>query len=140
MRTFLRTLVCLLLACSVVACGLIYKPDVQQGNLLEKKDVDQLKPGMSKRQVLVLLGSPSMTSPFNHDRWDYLSTFSRRGKPATERALSLYFNNDVLVRTEGKYFEKDATELLKDSRKYNPTAPAKPKAEEETHPGDDSGS
>lgn len=143
MRMFLRALVCVLLACVVAGCGLIYKPDVQQGNLLTKTNVDQVKPGMTKRQVVVLLGSPSVTSPFNHNRWDYLSTFSHRGEKRNERSLSLYFNNDVLVRTEGNYFAQDATQLLKQTKKYGTDYSKKPIENDSNdaapEPGDESG-
>ena len=64
MQKLLRTLGMAILASSVAACGLVYVPDVQQGNLLDKKTVEQLQPGMTKRQVLVLMGSPSVNSPF----------------------------------------------------------------------------
>lgn len=144
MRMFLRALVCLLLASTVAGCGLIYKPDIQQGNLLVKKDVDQLKPGMTKRQVLALLGSPSVTSPFDHERWDYLSTFSHRGEKRKERALSLYFNNDVLVSTEGNYFPQDASQLLKQTKKYGTDYSKKPIEDDSKDaapkPGDEPGS
>lgn len=112
-----------LLAFSLAGCHLIYTPDVQQGNLLDKKNVDQLKPGMTKRQVLVLLGTPSVTTPFDQNRWDYVSTFSHRGEKMTMRTLSLTFNNDTLVRTDGDFFAQDAQQLLKDSKKYHASYP-----------------
>lgn len=135
MRTLLRTLVFLLPILAVTGCGIVYKQDIQQGNLLEKKNVEQLKPGMTKRQVVVLLGSPSIASPFDHDRWDYLSTFSRRGGKMTQRTLTLYFNNDVLVRTEGNYFPQDASKLLEQTSKYKMKYSVD---ENEKHASDDS--
>jgi outer membrane protein assembly factor BamE len=123
MRTLLRTLICALLACAVAGCGLVYHPSVQQGNLLDKKTVDQLKPGMTKRQVIVLLGSPSVASPFDHDRWDYVRTYATRGNPMNTQAFTLYFNNDVLVRTEGNFFTADAQKLLEQSKAYDTDAP-----------------
>ena len=60
------------------ACGLIYRQDVNQGNLVEQESVDLLKPGMTKRQVALIMGTPSIESPFDQDRWDYASSFSRR--------------------------------------------------------------
>jgi outer membrane protein assembly factor BamE len=119
----LRTLGFALLGLTVAGCHLVYTPDVQQGNLLDKKNVDQLKPGMTKRQVLVLLGTPSVTTPFDQNRWDYVSTFSRRGAPMTVRTLSLTFNNDTLVRTDGDFFAQDAAQLLKDTKKYHASYP-----------------
>jgi outer membrane protein assembly factor BamE len=111
------------MAFAIAGCHLVYVPDVQQGNLLDKKTVDQLQPGMTKRQVLVLMGSPSVASPFDQDRWDYVSTQSRRGGPMKIRTLSLAFNNDTLVRTEGDFFAQDASELVKDSKKYHASYP-----------------
>ena len=87
-----------MLALSLASCRLIYTPDVSQGNLLDKKTVDQLQPGMTKRQVLVLMGSPSVNSPFSQNEWDYVSTQQHRGGDIKVRALKLTFNNDVLVQ------------------------------------------
>jgi outer membrane protein assembly factor BamE len=126
MHKLIRTLGLAMMATAIAGCGLFYTPDVQQGNLLDKKNVDQLQPGLTKRQVLVLLGTPSVTSPFDQDRWDYVSTFSHRGGTMTKRTLTLTFNNDTLVRTEGDFFAQDGKQLLKDSEKYkaNPTGGA----------------
>ena len=62
------------LALTLAGCHLVYTPDVQQGNLLDKTMVSELKPGMTKHQVLLLMGTPSVTSPFEQNRWDYVST------------------------------------------------------------------
>lgn len=123
MHKLLRTLGLALLATSVAACHFVYVPDVQQGNLLDKKTVDQLQPGMSKRQVLVLMGSPSVNSPFDQNRWDYVSTVSHRGGPMTVRTFSLTFNNDTLVKTEGDFFAQDAAQIIKDTKKYHASYP-----------------
>ena len=123
MHKLIRTLGFATLALSLASCRLVYTPDVQQGNLLDKKNVDQLQPGMTKRQVLVLMGSPSVSSPFNHDRWDYVSTQQHRGGAIKVRTLSLTFNNDTLVRTEGDFFAENAQELVKDSKKYHASYP-----------------
>ncbi|WP_343162727.1 outer membrane protein assembly factor BamE [Oleiagrimonas sp. C23AA] len=95
----------------------MYKPPVQQGNFLKKEKVDQLKPGMTKRQVLVLLGTPSIASPFDHDRWDYVSSYTPRSGKTTLRTFTLYFDNDVLARTEGNFFNEDPTKLLNQAKK-----------------------
>jgi len=81
MHKLIRTVGFALLALSLASCRLIYTPDVYQGNLLDKKTVDQLQPGMTKRQVLVLMGSPSVNSPFSQNEWDYVSTQQHRGGP-----------------------------------------------------------
>jgi outer membrane protein assembly factor BamE len=123
MHKLIRTLGFALLALSLASCRLIYTPDVSQGNLLDKKTVDQLQPGMTKRQVLVLMGSPSVNSPFNQNQWDYVSTQQHRGGDIKVRTLTLTFNNDVLVRTEGDFFAEDAQKLVNDTKKYHASYP-----------------
>ena len=124
MHKLISLLVVAMLAFSIAGCHIAYTPDVQQGNLLNKDIVGQLKPGMTKHQVLVLLGTPSVRTPFDNSRWDYVSTQSRRGGTLKVRTFELTFNNDTLVRTEGDFFAQDAQQLIKESKKYNAGYPA----------------
>jgi outer membrane protein assembly factor BamE len=127
MQKLIRTLGFAMLALPLAACHLVYTPNVQQGNLFNKtvdqKAVDQLKPGLTKEQVLSLLGTPSVASPFDHDRWDYVSTYSHRGGPIQKHALSLYFDNNTLVRTEGSLFAQNTKQLMKENQKYRVNYP-----------------
>lgn len=115
MRKITAALVVLLLSLS--GCKIIYKQDINQGNLLDKQLVDALKPGMSKRQVLLVMGSPSVKSPFHDDRWDYLTTLQRRGGKTESKDLTLYFEGGNLTKIEGDYFGKRDDELLRDARR-----------------------
>lgn len=140
MQKLIRTLGFATLAVSLAGCHLVYTPDVQQGNILTKESVDQLKPGMTKRQVLVLLGTPSVSNPFDHDRWDYVSTQQHRGGPIKIRTFTLTFNNDTLVRTEGDFFAENAEQLLKDTKKYKVNYPVdETKGDKNTSSSDSSG-
>jgi outer membrane protein assembly factor BamE len=125
--TMRKTIPSLLLAGASVfalgACHVIYKPDVQQGNLLIGKNVGELKPGLTKQQVVALLGSPSVVSPFNSNQWNYVATMQRRGGTIQERTLTLYFDNDTLVRTDGNFMKETPQELLQESHKYGPLYP-----------------
>ncbi len=126
----LRWLVLLALA-PLTGCGLIYKVDAQQGNLFDKNAVETLKPGMSKRQVLLVMGSPSVISPFNQNRWDYVSTM-RRGRGKMERKdLVLHFENDTLASIDGDYFPENPEQLIKDARKYKREYPDEKRSDEE---------
>jgi outer membrane protein assembly factor BamE len=90
--------------------GCIYKTPVQQGNILVQDDIDKIKPGMNKRQIAILLGTPAIADPFNHSRWDYVNSFKIKGKIDKVKKLSLYFEADKLIKTEGNYFpEKTKT-------------------------------
>lgn len=112
--TIVRVLA-LLAVLFLTACGgLVYKQDIQQGNVLDDEDVAQLETGMTKRQVQVLLGTPSVNSPFHRDRWDYMNTYAPRGAEPRKRVLTLYFENDALVSIEGNYLDEErmASEAL----------------------------
>ena len=118
MTKFLRVASLALCSLAGAACSPIYKLDIQQGNLFNKSLVDSLKPGMSKRQVSLVMGSPSIISPFNQNRWDYVSTWRRRNGRMETKDLTLYFENDSLARIEGDYFAENPQELVKEATKY----------------------
>ncbi len=114
----LVALIALIALIPLSGCGVLYKLDVQQGNLFDKDQVDTLKPGMTKRQVLLVMGSPSIISPFDQDRWDYVSTIKRGRGKMESKDLTLYFENESLARIEGDYFPEDPEVLIRDARKY----------------------
>ena len=127
---FVRLLPALLLGLGLSGCGLIYKVDVQQGNLLDTRLVEPLKPGMSTRQVSLALGTPSVTSPFEQSRWDYVSSIKRRGKKMESRTLTLTFEGDSLAKIEGDYFPEDSQQLIKDAMKYRVEFPDEKRPDE----------
>jgi outer membrane protein assembly factor BamE (lipoprotein component of BamABCDE complex) len=93
------------LFCSLLlssGCGLIYKQNIQQGNALEQDDLDELYIGMNQRQVLFVLGTPSVLDPFQPDRWDYVQTFSRRGGDMVKRTVTLHFEDGLLSEIDGQ--------------------------------------
>jgi len=99
----IRFLVCLSLAAGAcTGCGLIYKQNIQQGNAIEQEDLDELYIGMNQRQVLFVLGTPSVMDPFHQDRWDYVQTFSRRGSDMVQRTVTLKFEDDLLSEIVGQ--------------------------------------
>jgi outer membrane protein assembly factor BamE len=52
--------------------GCVYRPNIQQGNLLKNEDIDQVTVGMTRSQVRYLLGTPMLADPFDPQRWDYI--------------------------------------------------------------------
>lgn len=77
-----------------------YRPDVQQGNVITKEMVDQLRPGMSREQVRFLLGTPLLTSIFHQDRWDYVYRLARGSGEVQARKLVVFFKDNRLDRFE----------------------------------------
>lgn len=116
----MRKLLPLVLATLFVSgCGLVYRQPIFQGNLLEKTSVDQLQAGMDQRQVMMLLGTPSVRDPFHHDRWDYVSSqrIGRTGAPVV-KTMTLWFENGQLARWEGEYFPEQDEALANNSIRY----------------------
>ena len=98
-------------------CNLIYKQNIQQGNAIEQDDLDELYIGMNQRQVLFVLGTPSIKDPFNQDRWDYVQTFSRRGSDLVQRTVTLRFKDGVLSDIDGQHdpFGTDSSKVSGDA-------------------------
>ena len=122
-----KALTLVLAALLVSGCGVIYRQPVFQGNLLESKNVEQLKVGMTRQQVFSLLGSPPVADPFHLSRWDYVATQRRRGSATEVKNLTLHFDGDSLVRWEGEYFPEADSELAVEMRRFGNLARDKDK-------------
>jgi outer membrane protein assembly factor BamE len=125
----------------LTACNPIYTLDIQQGNLFSKNLVDSLKPGMTKRQVTLVMGSPSIVNAFNPNRWDYISTLRKGNGRMQQKDLTLYFDGDSLARIEGDYFAENPQELIREATKYKRQYPddKRPKEEEKKRGGGSGG-
>ncbi len=82
---------------------LMYKPTVQQGNVVTQEMVDKLEPGMNRRQVTYILGTPLLVDAFHQDRWDYVYTKEVGGGAGNKTHISLFFEDDILVRIGGDF-------------------------------------
>lgn len=104
----MRIIVLVLAAACLSACGFVgfpgvYRIDVEQGNIVTQEQVDQLEPGMSRRQVRFILGTPLVEDPFNADRWDY--GYSKRNglDVLNEYKLTVFFLDDQLIDVRGDF-------------------------------------
>ena len=92
----------LLNGCAVERYFLEYRVNVQQGNVVEQKNIVQLRPGMSRDQVRYVLGTPLLQDPFHANRWDYVFEFKRAGQPiGNERRVTVFFDGDKVVKFDG---------------------------------------
>lgn len=115
----LRTpLLVLAVALTTSGCGFLYKQPIYQGTLIDKAAVEQLKAGMSKQDVVGLLGTPPISDPFNENRWDYTATqrIDREGTTEVKNFI-VFFENDVVARWEGDYFPEQDDELATNARR-----------------------
>jgi len=82
----------------------VYKIEIQQGNVLKQDSVNQLRTGMTRRQVQFIMGTPLVADPFHADRWDYFYEYkpgTRGENEASEGHLAVFFEKDALVRLDG---------------------------------------
>jgi outer membrane protein assembly factor BamE len=87
---------------------IMYKIDVQQGNVVTEEMLEKLKPGMTKSQVLFVMGSPLIVDAFRDNRWDYVYVLREKGELVEQKRLTIYFNDDKLVNIENiQSFSRD---------------------------------
>lgn len=83
-----------------------YKPDIQQGNTFNEKQLSQLKIGMTPQQVTFIMGTALLKDAFHKNRWDYIYTIRKGRSKAERRLLTLYFKNDKLSKIDDKQVKK----------------------------------
>lgn len=71
----------------------VYKLNVQQGNIVTQDMLDQLKTGMTERQVIYVMGNPVLRNPYAEQRWDYLYTLEERDEVTESYRISVFFND-----------------------------------------------
>lgn len=84
------------LLCTLSACGIVYRPDIQQGNILQQSTIEQLKLGMTEEQVHYLLGSCVLQPPFQLNRDDYVYFYQPGHGESMQRHITLLFSNGRL--------------------------------------------
>lgn len=104
----------LIILVSLLVAGCSYLPqipymiDVQQGNVVSEEMLEKLKPGMTKSQVLFVMGSPMIVDAFRHNRWDYVYVLREKGDLVEKKRLTILFENDNLASMENyQSFPKD---------------------------------
>lgn len=78
----------------------MYRPDIEQGNVITQGMITQLKAGMTTDQVQYIMGAPVLSSTFDPNRWDYVYTFRHGSQPRQQQHAILYFNNGILQKIE----------------------------------------
>lgn len=92
-----------LTACGFVGFPGVYKIDIEQGNLVTQDMIEQLQPGMSRRQVRFIMGSPLVEDTFQPDRWDYPYVIRNGPDIIREAQVRIFFEGDGLKTVTGDY-------------------------------------
>ncbi|MBD3668786.1 MAG: outer membrane protein assembly factor BamE [Kangiella sp.] len=90
-----------LLICFSLLSACVYKPTIQQGNILEQSQVNKLKIGMTKDQISYVLGNPALNTNLNSDTWYYLYYMVPSTGEKREERIILHFDGEVLQSIEG---------------------------------------
>src|SRR5438552_16221132 len=98
MKTIQRLL---LVVAGLMACGCVYRINIQQGNYLDQTAVNQIKEGMTRSQVRYLLGTPLAADSFNKARWDYIYYLKKgRTRHLDSRRVTVYFDGEKVARLD----------------------------------------
>lgn len=88
----------------------VYRIDIPQGNIITQDMIDQLRPGLTKRQVNFILGTPLIRDTFDQDRWDYVYSYQPGGGERLQERLAVFFEDGALVRFEGDFTQSPGKE------------------------------
>jgi outer membrane protein assembly factor BamE len=80
---------------------LLYKIDIQQGNVIDQDMINKLKPGMDQNQVKFIMGTPVIIDPFHNERWEYIFSFQEGGGVREQRHITLHFEDEKLTHVSG---------------------------------------
>jgi outer membrane protein assembly factor BamE len=96
-----RLLLPFALALAAASGGCVYRVNIQQGNFLDAKAVEQVAVGMTRSQVRFLLGTPMIADAFHPERWDYLY-YAKEGRTqkVERRHFVIYFEEEKVARIE----------------------------------------
>ena len=99
MNNALRLVVIMAACLSAGAC--VYRINIQQGNYLDYKAVEQVQPGMTRSQVRYLLGTPMVADSFDKARWDYIYYLKKgRTRHVDERRVTVYFDGEKVAKLD----------------------------------------
>jgi outer membrane protein assembly factor BamE len=99
MKTIPSCLLTLLIG--FTASGCVYRINIQQGNFLDQKAVNEVKTGMTRSQVRYLLGTPMVADSFNKERWDYIYYLKKgRSRRVDSRRVTVFFDGDKVVNLD----------------------------------------
>lgn len=117
-------IICLLssFTLSLTACD-PHRIDIQQGNKIKPETMAKLKIGMSRKQVIFLLGTPLLKDAFHQDRWDYIFYLKPGNKAIRQSRVTLYFKDAHLVKIDDSAYAPGMHGDKVNSDEINPNDP-----------------
>jgi outer membrane protein assembly factor BamE len=122
-------LICAVLALSSCSFPGVYRIDIPQGNIITQEMVDQLRPGLTKRQVNFIMGTPLIRDTFDQDRWDYVYSFQPGGGDRAQERLTVFFENGELTHFTGDFQQTPENNQFPSQAAGSAPAPTSPRAQ-----------
>ena len=95
----MRKLLILIISLIVISCSntSIYRVSITQGTVFKQEDINRLEIGMTKDQVIYVMGQPSFENFFENYVWNYFYQIKSGDTVDLERRLKLYFDDKNLL-------------------------------------------
>ena len=92
-----------LLFCAIITLsGCVYRMDIEQGNRVSSEKLADLKPGLTKKQVVFLIGEPAIEDLFHANEWFYVYYIKHGDDQSIEqKSMKLTFEGDYLAEITG---------------------------------------
>lgn len=95
----MKKLMIVLFCIALTGCNwIVYRQNVEQGNIITPDMTAQLQIGMTPQQVRYIMGNPVLAHSFDINRWDYIYTLRKGSHDADAERITLYFTDGRLVR------------------------------------------
>ncbi len=101
MPKHLTAILTVLLTLSLSAC--VYRPTIQQGNIIPNAALKQLRPGLSKQTVEDILGSPVLVNTFSNSTLVYVYTIKPGYGRTKQKLLKVYFRGNRMTHYSKNY-------------------------------------
>ena len=75
----------------------VYKRELQQGHVITEEMAQQLRTGLTREQVIYIMGTPLTPSALNADRWDYIYWSKDPRDNVSQKNVTLTFDGDRLI-------------------------------------------
>jgi outer membrane protein assembly factor BamE len=118
------TVFSMLASCSLVR---VYRPDIQQGNVITQKQLQSIHRGMSRRQVINKLGYPVLTNAYRSNQLNYIYSYQPAYGKLTRQYLIISFRNNRVVTIETNMNAPSYTSTTHQKIKSQEIALPKPK-------------
>ncbi|MAI02946.1 MAG: outer membrane assembly protein BamE [Gammaproteobacteria bacterium] len=95
----MKKLLILIISLIMISCSntSIYRVSITQGTVFKQEDINKLEVGMTKDQVIYVMGQPSFENFFEKNVWNYFYQIKSGETVDLERRLKLFFDDENLL-------------------------------------------